>query len=168
MSNSRKRLRYEDDNFSPKEEDQDSPPKKKPYEIRLSPGKHVCGKKVMRTYKNGLATDTAYDISIVQDDWRGKRISDLTTEMKEMWQDVINTVTQDGAIPTDLIRIHISHRDLRKGDIKIPLQRVGDITPEAIMNQIAMVLQSYDTLKADDILEIVVGLIKFPRGEGIE
>ena len=41
-----------------------------------------------------------------------------------------------------MIRIHISHQDLTKGDIKIPLQRIEDISPERIMELIAKVVQS--------------------------
>ena len=155
-----------------KEDDDDTPSSSKkvkgtvPYEISEVPGKHIFGKKFMNKYKDGMATDSVYDVSIVGPEWKGKKISDLTGELTQMWRDVLQTVRDDNALPTDLMRIHINHRELNKGDIKIPLQKVGEITPETIMNCIATVMQSYDHLDVDNVLEISVGLIKFPRGEG--
>ena len=113
-----------------------------------------------------MATDTVYDVSITGNRWRGMRMAELTSELTQMWENVIDTVRTDGALSTDLVRIHISHRDLKKGDIKVPLQKLGELTPQVIMDRIATVLQSHDQIKADNILEISVGLIKFPRGEG--
>ena len=134
------------------------------YRINQVPGRHIFGKRLMSRYKGGLATDTVYDVSINRGSCRGRLLSSLSRELSEMWARVLSAVRDDGAISNDLIRIHLSHRDLTKGDIKIPLQKVGDITPEDIMNRIATVLQSYDHLMAENILEISVGVIKFPRG----
>ena len=83
-----------------------------------------------------------------------------------MWADVLRTIRNDNVLPSDLIRIHIAHRELPKGDIIIPLQTMASITVDSIMNRIDTVLQSYATLRADDQLEISVGIIRFPRGEG--
>ena len=137
------------------------------YEINQMPGRHIFGKKLMKKYKGGVATDTVYDVSITGKQWEGIQLVDLHEEMTQMWNDVLDTVRNDGVLPTDLIRIHISHRDLTKGDIKIPLQRLQDISAESIMDRIAAVLQSFSHLQADNILEISVGVIRFPRGEGV-
>ena len=137
---------------------------KLPYEINEVPDKRVFGKKFMRRYKGGMATDTVYDVAITGTAWKGLKITNLTEELTEMWRRVIRTVADDGALPTDLVRIHIGHRDLTKGDIKIPLQQLKDLTPEAIMDRIATIMQSFEHLRADNILEISVGVIKFPHG----
>ena len=64
-----------------------------------------------------------------------------------------------------MIRIHISHQDLTKGDIKIPLQRIEDISPESIMEHIAKVVKSNENLKVDGLTEMSVGIIKLPKAQ---
>lgn len=139
--------------------------KSKPYKIQEEPNKRIFGKKLMKKYNGKLATDTVYSVSITSPEWQGRPLLNLQEEMRGMWTDVLRTVRADDVLPTDLIRIHISHRDLTKGDITIPLQQVGAITVDGIMDRISTVLQSYAQLKADDVLEISVGIIRFPRGE---
>ena len=67
---------------------------------------------------------------LFNDYWNGVQLGEMNREMMGMWTDVIESMRQEGA---DMIRIHISHQDLTKGDIKIPLQRIEDISPESIM-----------------------------------
>ena len=81
-----------------------------------------------------------------------------------MWRDVLQHVQREGVVPSDLIRIHISHQDLKNGDIKVPLQRISQITPDAIMERISTVMQSYHNLMMDDVIELSVGIIRLPRG----
>ena len=138
-----------------------------PYEIEVAHGRHVFGRRLLRRFGEH-ARDVVYDVSIVRDNWQGSRLINLTAEMTQMWRDVLDTVREDGVDDMDQIRIHISHRRLRRGDIKIPLQRFRDITPEGIMEIISNILQSFDHLLADDMLEISVGIIKIPHGNGGE
>lgn len=138
----------------------------KQFKFSEEPNRHIFGKKLKRKYGNGLATDTVYSVSIIDPAWLNQPFIDVQSEMTSMWEDVLRMVQNQGVLPTDLIRIHLSHIDLPKGDIKIPLQKFGNLTAQAIMDRIAMVLQSYASLKVDDDLEISIGVIKFPRGEG--
>lgn len=140
--------------------------KSKSYTLEEEPGRHIFGKKLMKRYNGQLAQDTVYSVSIARDDWRDRPLMDLDAEMRLMWADVLRAIRRDNVLPSDLIRIHISHRDLPKGDIIVPLQRMATITVDSIMDRISTVMQSFATLKANDRMEISVGIIRFPRGEG--
>ena len=107
-----------------------------------------------------------YDVAIVRDTWNGQRLNDLNEEMTDMWREVIDHIKADGVLGTDLCRIHIGHRNLGKGDIKVPLQRFRDLSPATIIDRIDRVMQSHYNLKIDDVLEISVGIIRFPRTRG--
>ena len=107
------------------------------YQIQRIIGRHFFGRRQLRQYANGLATDKVYDVVMFSDEWNG--MHQICRELMGMWNDVIESMRQEGA---DMIRIHISHEDLTKGDIKNPLQRIEDITPEGIMESMATVTQS--------------------------
>ena len=141
-------------------------PDSKGYRIEEQSHRRIFGKKLMRRYNGKMAQDTVYTVSITRPEWRESPMLEMESEMREMWADVLSTIRSDNVLPSDLIRIHIAHRDLPKGDIIIYLQQVSTITVDSIMDRIATVLQSYVTLKADDQLEISVGIIRFPRGRG--
>jgi len=136
------------------------------FNIEQMTGRHIFGRPLLRRYANGLATDTVYDVSFVNDQWNGVVLTQLEEELHDMWRSVIDRVIQHGARPRDLVRIHIGHSDLEHGDIKIPLQRLNDLTPNAIMERIAKVMQSHKQLMIDGITQISVGVIKFPEARG--
>ena len=75
-----------------------------------------------------------------------------------LWQGVVDHATDECASPIDLIRIHISHRDLRFGDIKIPVRRISDVTPDAISERISDIAQSHRQLFIEDIEEMFTQL----------
>ena len=133
------------------------------YQIQRMHGRHFFGRRLLRQYANGTATDEVYDVSFVNDEWNNMRLNEMHGEMSDMWTDVIATMRREGA---DLVRIHISHSDLSKGDIKVPLQSIEKITPEGIMERIEKVMQSNQNLTIDGVLEISIGIIKFPRAQG--
>jgi len=137
-----------------------------PYYIQRMMGRRLFGQRLMRRYGDGVATDTVYDVGVVNPDWADVPMTELNEELSEMWQDVISHVITDGALPSDLIRIHIDHKELEHGEIKVPLQKVSDITPEAIMNHISTVMQSHKAMSVDGLTEISVGVIKLPRAQG--
>ena len=136
------------------------------YDIERIIGRHFFGRRLLRRYANGRATDAVYEVSLIRDDWNGRVLTDLQEELHGLWKRVIDHVIQEGARPRDLIRIHIGHRDLRHGEIRIPLQRIANLTSEAIMERIEKVMQSNKDLLIDDITEISVGVITTPDGEG--
>ena len=126
------------------------------YEVQRIYGRHLFGRRLVRRYENNVATDEVYEVQVVGDVWNGRRLNELQDEMGKMWEDVIQHIHDQGVLPSDLIRIHISHRDLKNGDIKIPLQQMHELTPEAIMERISKVMQSYENLMMDDVVEISV------------
>ena len=133
------------------------------YQIQRMHGRHFFGRRLLRQYANGTATDEVYDVSFVNDEWNNMRLNEMHGEMSDMWTDVIATMRREGA---DLVRIHISHSDLSKGDIKVPVQSIEKITPEGIMERIEKVMQSNHDLTIDGVLEISVGIIKLPKAQG--
>ena len=134
------------------------------YEIQRRYGRHIFGRRLVRRYGNNIATDEVYNVAVLRDTWNGRPLTHLNDEMSHMWRDVLQHVQRAGVVPSDLIRIHISHQDLKNGYIKVPLQRISIITPDAIMERISAVMQSYHNLMMDDIIEISVGIIRLPRG----
>ena len=136
------------------------------YEIRRIYGRHLFGRRLVRRYGNNIATDEVYEVRVVGDRWNGRRMNELQDEMRQMWTNVIQHVRDQGVFLSDLVRIHISHRSLKNGDIKIPLQHIHELSPEGIMVRIEQVMQSYENLMMDDVLEMSVGIIRLPRGQG--
>ena len=134
------------------------------YEIQRIYGRHIFGRRLVRRYGNNIATDEVYNVAVLRDTWNGRPLTHINDEMSQMWRDVLQHVQREGVVPSDLIRIHISHQDLKNGDIKVPLQRISQITPDAIMERISTVMQSYHNLMMDDVIEISVGMIRLPRG----
>lgn len=136
------------------------------YEMGRELGRRVFGRRLLRRFQNRNVEDFVYDVAIVDDRWDGLRMADMEVEMTRMWRDLIQQLWDDGMIGDDLVRIHISHRELQRGDIIVPLQRLGGLTPETIVEHIARIMQSFYHLLFGDVLEISVGVIKFPRGHG--
>jgi hypothetical protein len=134
------------------------------YEIQRICGRHLFGRRLVKRYENHVATDEVHEVQM-GDIWNGRRLNELQEEMGIMWEDVIQHINDQGVLPSDLIRIHISHRDLKNGGIKIPLQQMHELTPEATMERISKVMQSYENLMMDDVVEISVGIIRLPRGQ---
>ena len=132
------------------------------YQIQRIIGRHFFVRKLLRQYANGMATDEV-GVAFINDDWNGVQLGELNREMMGMWTDVIESMHQEGVV---MIRIHISHQDLAMGDIKIPLQKIEDISPESIMERIAKVVQSNENLKVDGLTEMSVGIIKLPKAQG--
>lgn len=141
-------------------------PPDKGYDIEERPDRRIFGKKLKKLYNGKMAEDTVYVVSITRPEWRDRPLLEMEEEMRGMWADILQNVSNDNVLPSDLVRIHIAHRDLSKGDIIVPLQPLSTLTVDGIMDRISTVLQSYATLKADDKLEISIGVIRFPRGEG--
>ena len=86
-----------------------------------------------------MAQDTVYSVSITREEWRDRPLLEMQEEMRDMWSDVLRSVRNEDVLPLDLIRIHISHRDLSKGDIIVPLQPISTLTVDAIMDRISTV-----------------------------
>ena len=132
------------------------------YQIQRIIGHHFFGRKLLRQYANEMATDEV-GVAFINDDWNSVQLGELNREMMGMWTDVIESMHQEGV---EMIRIHISHQDLTMGDIKIPLQRIEDISPESIMERIAKVVQSNENLKVDGLTEMSVGINKLSKAQG--
>ncbi|MCP3891660.1 MAG: hypothetical protein GY702_22745, partial [Desulfobulbaceae bacterium] len=67
--------------------------------------------------------------------------------------------------PQDRIRIHINHEDLVHS-IRIPLQELSDLNVINIIERMEEVLQSNQSLSVNNTLEIGVGVIHIPYGQG--
>ena len=97
------------------------------YEIQRIYGRHLFGRRLVRRYGNNVATDEVYEVRVIGDAWNGRRMNELQEELGRMWTDLIQHIRDQGVFQSDLVRIHIYHRDLKNGDIKVPLQRLHEL-----------------------------------------
>ena len=138
-----------------------------PYDVHRALGRRVFSQRLLRTFQNRNIADAVYDVSIVNDQWDNRRMIDMRQELTRMWTDLLDHVKQDfDLLPSDSIRIHIDHRELRHGSITLSLRPLREMTPEAIVDYMSMILQSHEHLMFGDIMETSVGVIRFQRGEG--
>ena len=129
-------------------------------------GRHIFGRHLLRQYNGTTATDEVYEVRFVNDIWDGRRLADLYDELGQMWKDLLQQLAEEGARDTDLVRIHIGHRALDRGDIKVSLRPLKQMTPDAIGSRIEEVLQSHQDIPFDETFSVTVGVIHLPRGAG--
>ena len=127
-------------------------------------GRNLFSRRLIRQYGNRRAQDFAYRVSITDDDWDGLDFVHGKQRLRALWQGLMEHLKREETVDgEDLVRIHFNHPSLDAGDIKVNLQRFADLTPEVINDRLGEVAQSKRGLTFDGDLEIMVGLIKFPR-----
>lgn len=94
---------------------------------------------------------------------QGITVKDLLKDLPNVFTNILNEVPASGQ---DLVRLHIRHDVLTKGDVKIRLQPCSQMTANTIMTRIEEVLQSHENLAIDDSFEVAVGVIHLPSGPG--
>lgn len=114
----------------------------------------------MRQFKGGVAKYEWFEVKF-SEHWRGQKLTDLWDELPEMFNNVLN---ETSASHTDLVRVHIRHKTLSKGDIKVRLQPCGQMNGNTIMTRIEEVMQSNDSLGIDDSFKVGIGVIRLPSG----
>ena len=136
------------------------------YELVEAHGRHIFGRQLMRRYEGTTATDQVFHVRFANDGWQGRRLVDLYDELNSLWKDLLRDLRDNQTVDTNLVRLHISHRGLLKGDIKVSLRPLSQMTPEAIGSRIEEVLQSNQDLPFDASFAVTVGVIHLPRGGG--
>ena len=137
-----------------------------PYDMNKLIGRHIFGRRLLRQYNGTTATDEVHEVRFVNDLWDGRRLADLYDELGQMWKDLLQQLADEGTRDTDLVRIHIGHRALDRGDIKVSLRPLKQMTPDAIGSRIEEVLQSHQDVPFDETFSVTVGVIHLPRGAG--
>ena len=136
------------------------------YDMNKLIGRHIFGRRLLRQYNGTTATDEVHEVRFVNDLWDGRRLADLYDELGQMWKDLLQQLADEGTRDTDLVRIHIGHRALDRGDIKVSLRPLKQMTPDAIGSRIEEVLQSHQDVPFDKTFSVTVGVIHLPRGAG--
>ena len=135
-----------------------------PYDMNKLIGRHIFGCRLLRQYNGTTVTDKVYKVRFVNDLWDGRRLADLYDELGQMWQYLLQQLAEEGLRDTDLVRIHICHRALDRGDIKVSLRPLKQMTPDTIGSRIEEVLQSHQDVSFDETFSVTVGVIHLPRG----
>lgn len=87
---------------------------------------------------------------------------DIRDGLTSMFDEVINLAAASYG-PNDKARLTIGHDDLQE-DVYVHLQNVENLTGESIMNRFERVLNSHQSMKADDSFDISVGLFRLNKG----
>ena len=58
------------------------------YQIQRIIGRQFFGRRLLRQYVNGLATDKVYDVVMFNDEWNGMHLGKIYRELMGMWNDV--------------------------------------------------------------------------------
>jgi hypothetical protein len=99
-------------------------------------------------------------------DWLGTDIMDKYTDIYNMFEDLLNqirSIYHHGV----KCRIYINHPDLQyQTPIFIALRPLHLMNPDAILIAIEKVLNSNQSLKIDEHLEIHIGIMDVPKGGG--
>ena len=103
-----------------------------PYDMNKLIGRHIFGRRLLRQYNGTTATDEVHEVRFVNDLWDGRRLADLYDELGQMWKYLLQQLADEGTRDTDLVRIHIGHRALDRGDIKVILRPLKQMTPDSI------------------------------------
>ena len=123
----------------------------------------LIGRRLLRQCNSTAATDEVYEIRFVNDLWGGRRLAEL---YDKLWKYLLQQLADEGERDTDLVRIHIGHRALDKGDIKVSLRPLKQMTPDAIGSRIEEVIQIHQDVPFDETFSVIVGVIHLPRGAG--
>lgn len=94
----------------------------------------------------------------------GEKLVDLRDNLKEMFDDVIGIASTNYA-PEDKCRLSIGHTDLAS-DVFIHLQNLENLDGQSILNRFEKVLNSHESMSADETFEISVGLLRSDKGGG--
>jgi hypothetical protein len=147
------------------EEVEEVEPVPPPYDINRVHDRPLFARRRLTEFRGGVAREEVYEVN-VGDAWDGRRILDLGDELHHMWADLLLHIQNQGVAPDDRIRIHIKHGALNLGAIRVKLRRFDEMNPQAIMDRVAEVLNSHQEIVIDESLEILIGIIRIPRGEG--
>ena len=112
-----------------------------------------------KTFKKTLATQTTYKVKF-NDTWKGEKLQDITNQLHNMFDDVLNKTRGHDA---DLGRVVIEHPDL-PNPIVVPLQPWEKMDADLVMDEISKVLNSHETLSVNESMTVNVGTIDVPKG----
>jgi hypothetical protein len=98
--------------------------------------------------------------------WHSTKVVDVMARIEGLFDTFLKKVAAEGANEGDLVRVHISHKDIQNGDIKVSLRPFRDMNPAAITSALENYLQSNESLQFDEDFEIAAGVIQLPRGSG--
>lgn len=114
-----------------------------------------------KTFSKNLAKETTYKIKFT-DEWKGKKIRDLITDIRHMFDDVLTRVKGGDQ---DLGRVVLKHPELNH-PVVVPLDKWSHINSDTVMDAIERVLNSEENLPLDEHMEVVIGNISVPKGSG--
>ena len=119
-------------------------------------------KEKVRTFGRSLARDVLYRVKLNAEDWEGKRLQDMYTQIKSMFADVLKQA-RGSLTDEDMGRVIIYHHDL-ENPIVVHLRPLKELDPEAIMEKIEKVLSSNESVAFDNSLKINIGTVEIPKG----
>ena len=140
--------------FSLSDPEPESSMDSKPYTFR---------KKNQRTFIKNGAVDTCYQVKF-DDQWQGQKLGNIKKQLHNMFEDILQQARGE-LDDQDLGRVIIHHNGLNQ-NVVVPLQKLGDLNAEVVMEKIESILQSEESLPVDDSFFITVGTIQQPRGGG--
>ena len=124
-------------------------------------------RRLIRQYNHRRAQEIAYRVDLADRNLLGLDIVRDERTLHDLWSSLLTHMRRDENVgDEDLVRLHFNHPSLTSGDIKVNLQRFADLTPETINRRLSEVAQSKEGLALDDDLQIMMGVIQFPRGGG--
>ena len=114
-----------------------------------------------RTFLKNGAKDRSYEVKF-NEEWHGKKVAEIQDELRDMFEDVMERA-REGLDDQDLGRV-IIHHDGLNNNVVVPLQNLGELNADVIMEKIENVLQSEENLPVDDSFYITVGTIEQLKG----
>ena len=122
-------------------------------------------RRLIRQYNGRKAREFAYRVDLTDRNLSGLDLVRYERRLYDLWSRLLKHMRRDENVgDEDLVRFHFNHPSLTSGDIKVNLQRFADMTSETISRRLSEVAQSKEGLRLDDNLEIMMGVIQFPRG----
>ena len=107
---------------------------------------------------------TNFQVSFNHSTWNGKKLTEIWGDLTNCFDDVLQQTTSSLS-GRDRVKVTVSHGDLTN-PIVIPLQPVGDLTPEVIMGSIEKTLQSHEGMGVDTSFHVTVSTLDLPKGGG--
>jgi hypothetical protein len=94
-------------------------------------------------------------------------VEDIMGQINGLFEEFLDKVAAQCVHDRDLIRVHISHRDvIQNGDITVSLRPFAEMTADAVSIALSVFLQSNEALQFDEEFEIAAGVINIPRVSG--
>ena len=122
-------------------------------------------RRLIRQYNGRKAREFAYRVDLTDRILCGLDLVRDERRLYDLWSCLLKHMRRDENVgDEDLVRFHFNHPSLTSGNIKVNLQRFADLTSETIRRRLSDVAQSKKGLHLDNNLDIMMGVIQFPRG----